>query len=291
MRERFGMASTAHTTEARNGVESGKQGSKRRRKKGKEGKQEAVEDEHKHGNGKKKPVDGVVAVGSNWERLKQEIGARGKKRKRKDQSEEKEEEEAKQPPTKLPRPLSGDFSETHIVALDCEMVGVGEGGVRSALARVSIVNYYGNVLLDTFVKVIEKVIDYRTQYSGVRPSDLRDAPTFHEVQKQVAKILEGKTVVGHALKNDFQVLLLKHPRSMMRDTARFKPLCVKRRDGSRGRPRPLRHLAKEYLGFQIQGGEHSSVDDARATLYLYHKFRQSWEKEMLVLSRKKKRRK
>eukprot|EP00894_Picocystis_sp_ML_P005081 jgi/Pico_ML_1/55598/g1264.t1 len=39
------------------------------------------------------------------------------------------------------------------------MVGVGEGGVRSALARVSVVNYYGNVLLDTFVKVIEKVCD------------------------------------------------------------------------------------------------------------------------------------
>lgn len=284
------MASTAHSTEVPNGVKSGKEDGKRRRKRGKEGLKRAEEAARTHGKGKKTPADGVVAAGSNWERLKREIGAGSKKRKR-NEPLEGEEVEAQKPPAKLPRPLSGDFSDTHIVALDCEMVGVGEGGVRSALARVSVVNYYGNVLLDTFVKVIEKVTDYRTEYSGVRPSDLREAPTFHEVQKQVAKILQGKTVVGHALKNDFQVLLLKHPGSLTRDTARFKPLCIKRRDGSRGRPRPLRHLAKEHLGFQIQGGEHSSVDDARAALYLYHKFRQTWEKEMLVLSRRKRKRK
>ena len=30
------------------------------------------------------------------------------------------------------------------------MVGVGPGGKEDALARVSIVNYYGHTLLDTF---------------------------------------------------------------------------------------------------------------------------------------------
>lgn len=40
---------------------------------------------------------------------------------------------------------------TPIVAVDCEMVGVGHKGTEDALARCSIVNYYGHVLLDTFV--------------------------------------------------------------------------------------------------------------------------------------------
>ncbi|KAI9472213.1 MAG: hypothetical protein EXX96DRAFT_455889, partial [Benjaminiella poitrasii] len=55
------------------------------------------------------------------------------------------------------------------VAIDCEMVGVGPGGIDSALARVSIVNYNGAVVLDCYVKPQEKVTDYRTKVSGIEP--------------------------------------------------------------------------------------------------------------------------
>ena len=41
--------------------------------------------------------------------------------------------------------------------------------------------------------------------SGVRERDLVGAPTFAEVQAKVAKLLEGKILVGHALDNDFRV--------------------------------------------------------------------------------------
>ena len=43
--------------------------------------------------------------------------------------------------------------------------------------------------------------------------------------------------------------------------------------GGKRRPQALRVLAKRELGLEIQAGEHSSVDDARAALYLYHKAR------------------
>lgn len=39
---------------------------------------------------------------------------------------------------------SGTASDTPVVAIDCEMVGVGPNK-ESALARISIVNYYGAV--------------------------------------------------------------------------------------------------------------------------------------------------
>lgn len=58
------------------------------------------------------------------------------------------------------------------LALDCEMVGVGIDGVESSLARVSLVNFYGVVQMDDFVRQRERVVDYRTQYSGIRESDL-----------------------------------------------------------------------------------------------------------------------
>ena len=52
------------------------------------------------------------------------------------------------------------------------MVGVGIDGAESALARVSLVNYYGFVILDAFVRSRERVVDYRTEFSGIRPSDM-----------------------------------------------------------------------------------------------------------------------
>ena len=59
------------------------------------------------------------------------------------------------------------------VALDCEFVGVGPGGYKSALARVSMVDYENAVLIDTYVKVNEPVTDYRTFVSGITEEHLK----------------------------------------------------------------------------------------------------------------------
>ena len=62
--------------------------------------------------------------------------------------------------------------ETNIVALDCEMVEVDRWS--EGLARVSIVNYYGNILMDKFVipEGIE-ITNYRSWVSGVTPDKLK----------------------------------------------------------------------------------------------------------------------
>ena len=58
------------------------------------------------------------------------------------------------------------------IAVDCEMVGVGIKGSESSLARVSLVNYHGAVILDEYVRQKERVVDYRTRWSGIRAKDL-----------------------------------------------------------------------------------------------------------------------
>ena len=60
------------------------------------------------------------------------------------------------------------------VAIDCEMVGVGYMGHESALARVSIVNYYGETLIDKYVKPRREIVDYRTPYSGITSKHLEN---------------------------------------------------------------------------------------------------------------------
>ena len=52
------------------------------------------------------------------------------------------------------------------------MVGVGIEGGESSLARVSLVNYHGAIQLDEFVRQRERVVDYRTKWSGVRETDM-----------------------------------------------------------------------------------------------------------------------
>lgn len=69
---------------------------------------------------------------------------------------------------------------TRAVAMDCEMVGVGPKGEDSIVARVSIVNQFGKCVYDKYVKPTEKVTDYRTAVSGIRPQNIntgtRDSP-------------------------------------------------------------------------------------------------------------------
>ena len=54
------------------------------------------------------------------------------------------------------------------------MVGVGLDGEDHMLARVSIVNSHGHTVYDKYVAPVEKVIDYRTPVSGIRPANLRN---------------------------------------------------------------------------------------------------------------------
>lgn len=68
-----------------------------------------------------------------------------------------------------------------------------------------MVNSAGNVLLDSFVRPNERVTDFRTRVSGVRPADLRGTPPFDQVQRQVSDLLKGRIVVGHAIENDLEV--------------------------------------------------------------------------------------
>ncbi|RLW00500.1 hypothetical protein DV515_00008770 [Chloebia gouldiae] len=162
---------------------------------------------------------------------------------------------------------------TRAVAMDCEMVGVGPKGEDSILARVSIVNQFGKCVYDKYVKPTEKVTDYRTAVSGIRPQNVNTGEDFKTVQKEVAEILQGRILVGHALRNDLKVLLLDHPHKKIRDTQRYKPF--KQRVKS-SRP-SLKLLCEKLLNVQVQTAEHCSIQDAQAAMRLYTLEKKKWE--------------
>ncbi|KAA3674412.1 transcription elongation factor SPT5 [Paragonimus westermani] len=170
----------------------------------------------------------------------------------------------------------GVTNPTRRIAIDCEFVGVGYEGKENALARVSIVNQFGHQLLDAYVRPKERITDYRTPYSGIRPADLRPggpARSFTDVHQEVAKLCKGRILVGHSISNDLKVLMLSHPRRDIRDTSRYRPF----RALFSGRTPSLRKLTEKVLGVQVQTGEHDSLEDARAAMRLYTSVKRVWE--------------
>uniref|UniRef100_A0A7S3Q7X7 RNA exonuclease 4 n=2 Tax=Chaetoceros debilis TaxID=122233 RepID=A0A7S3Q7X7_9STRA len=181
------------------------------------------------------------------------------------------------------------------VALDCEFVGVGPGGYEHALARVSLVDWNNAVLLDTHVRVSEStpVTDYRTFVSGVREEHLLPDVAM-ESEKCIAivkKLLQGRILVGHGLKNDLTVLGITHPWYNTRDTAKYEPFMKKAKKvtdsiststSTLPRSRKLKDLALTKLDRVIQkeGESHCSIEDSIAALDLYKKARGKWEKVM-----------
>ena len=190
-----------------------------------------------------------------------------------------------------------DEYKNRYVAMDCEMVGIGTDGKKSALARVSLVDWNMNVVLDTYVQVPTRVTDFRTHVSGVSPKHINptssNAMDVKKCRDQVAKILQDKVLVGHALSNDLKALLLQHPKHMIRDTAKYRP--YQRYGNNKWRPRKLRDLVKEHLlnsnsknndsGSKVdfdgfQESSHDSVQDAKATMELFQLVHTQWEKEI-----------
>ena len=75
-----------------------------------------------------------------------------------------------------------------------------------------MVNNDGGLLLDQYVRPAEKVTDYRTFVSGIEPIHLKEgAVSLSEAQKQVAQILSGRVLVGHAVHHDLQVTIFCCP--------------------------------------------------------------------------------
>jgi len=82
---------------------------------------------------------------------------------------------------------------------------------------------------------------------------------FKQVQQEVYNIIKGRIVVGHDLHHDFKMLMLDHPRKMIRDTSLYESF----RKISKGKTPSLKRLAREELGITIQTGRHSSVSNLK----------------------------
>lgn len=124
------------------------------------------------------------------------------------------------PTASLNSVITPAYPKLSIVALDCELVYTTSG---MALARLTVVNEEGEVVLDEHVRPEGNLLDTNTRFSGVRLEHLEGASMdLRGVREALGRIIDEKTVlVGHGLENDLKAMRLIHPTCI--DTAIVRP--------------------------------------------------------------------
>ncbi|KAJ2745057.1 poly(A)-specific ribonuclease [Coemansia sp. BCRC 34301] len=175
--------------------------------------------------------------------------------------------------------------DAEFVVLEAAKMEVFSDGTRElhrppvhALARLSVVRANGGLLhgvpfIDDYVATTRPIEDLATQYSGIHAGDLTAGAspyklsTMKEVYRKLRLLVDARAIIiGHGLKHDFRVCNIVVPPAQLRDT------MVLFQSSNHIRPISLRFLYWYFERKVIQSGEHSSVEDAQATLKVYERY-------------------
>ncbi|KAJ6488514.1 ubiquitin carboxyl-terminal hydrolase-domain-containing protein [Mycena vitilis] len=145
---------------------------------------------------------------------------------------------------------------------------------RLSLARVSVLRgdgpKQGVPFIDDHIHTSEVIVDYLTEFSGIRFGDLDPTLSPHTltplklVYKKLRLLVDrGCIFIGHGLSKDFRIINIFVPPEQVIDTVDLYFLKARQRRLS------LRFLSWFVLHENIQTDTHDSIEDARSALNLY----------------------
>ncbi|KAF9456453.1 ubiquitin carboxyl-terminal hydrolase-domain-containing protein [Collybia nuda] len=145
---------------------------------------------------------------------------------------------------------------------------------RLSLARVSVLRgdgpKQGTPFIDDHIHTSEIIVDYLTEFSGIKFGDLDPHLSRHTltplklVYKKLRLLVDrGCVFIGHGLSKDFRIINIFVPPEQVIDTVDLYFLKARQRRLS------LRFLSWFVLHEHIQLDMHDSIEDARSALNLY----------------------
>lgn len=167
-----------------------------------------------------------------------------------------------------------------IIGVSCVVVSIGTTATRYGqrnipmVARVTLTDYNGYTILDTYVRPTYHVTDYRSSQTGLNHTHLQTAPSFSQVQDTVARSIRGNIIVGHRIWDFLSAMGLTHPAIDTRDMALYRPL--RKRLKSRFIV-DLPTLMRWFLGKEIGGVYENSLETAAWSMELYRSCQSRFE--------------
>uniref|UniRef100_A0A7I4YHF3 Exonuclease domain containing protein n=1 Tax=Haemonchus contortus TaxID=6289 RepID=A0A7I4YHF3_HAECO len=157
----------------------------------------------------------------------------------------------------------GDPRSDAFYALDCEFVYTTVG---KEAARITVVDSYGNEVMDCVFRPEHELVDPNTRYSGLTGEEIAHTDKkLGDIREMLFKMVNSETLlIGHALENDLKALRIVHDNVI--DTS-----VLFSRSTAEGRCfQSLKSLAREQLDMDIQSeaGGHDSAEDAWAAMRL-----------------------
>ena len=159
---------------------------------------------------------------------------------------------------------------TKYVAIDCEF---DQGKARNIPCKVSIVNYDGEIILDTLVDNKDIRVRSHVEIHGISDDMLLEAPSFAAVKAHVLSLCRDCTFIGHSVKQDLKVMEIAGVNYI--DTA----LAIDSKQ-----PKKLKEVAKQRLNASIQEGTHSSIVDARTALAIFRDDEQFFTQQIYFMT-------
>ena len=189
-------------------------------------------------------------------------------------------------PTEIPIPGTLIAIDAEFVSLQAEEMEFRADGTKKvlrpshmSLARVSVLRGQqpreGEPFIDDYILTKEEVVDYLTEYSGIRAGDLDRNNSAHTLvplkvaYKKLRLLVDlGCVFIGHGLAKDFRTINIFVPPEQVADTVHLFSLPNRQRKLS------LRFLSYYLLHQDIQSASHDSIEDAKYAFLLYKLYTQ-----------------
>ncbi|KAI0811211.1 PAB-dependent poly-A-specific ribonuclease subunit PAN2 [Irpex lacteus] len=184
-------------------------------------------------------------------------------------------------PDELPKPGTLVAIDAEFVSMQQEETEYRSDGTkkvlrpaRLSLARVSVIRgdgpKAGVPFIDDHIHTSEVIVDYLTEFSGIRFGDLDPHLSKHTltplkvVYKKLRLLVDrGCIFIGHGLSKDFRIINIFVPPEQVIDTVDLYFIKARQRRLS------LRFLSWYVLKEDIQIDTHDSIEDALSALRLY----------------------